>query len=79
MKILYKGTPPGDRIWSGVCRNCHTMAEASESELTNIEYPRGPRADEHFSVEICPVCTTKNLVFCLKKPKTPLGGASSVG
>lgn len=54
MKVISRGTPPSERIWSGTCRNCGSIIEALESELTNIEHDQ--REASSFSWEVCPVC-----------------------
>ena len=54
MKIIKRGTPPGDRPWEGKCRACNSMASAVESELTRISHARQGESD--YSWEECPVC-----------------------
>jgi hypothetical protein len=54
MKITRRGKLPNERIWVGTCRECGSEAEATEDEMTNIEYDQ--REDDSFSWESCPVC-----------------------
>ena len=34
MKCIKRGTLPQERIWTGTCKNCHSIYEAREGELT---------------------------------------------
>ncbi len=54
MKITKKGTLPSERVWVGTCRNCKSEAEATESEMTHINYDQ--REGSSFSWKKCPVC-----------------------
>ena len=54
MKIVNRGTPPQDNIWSGKCNTCGTLAEAKEPELRITRSQR----DGDFAWARCPVCKT---------------------
>ncbi len=54
MKITKQGTPASERVWLGTCRSCNSEAEATESEMTHINYDQ--REGGSFSWEKCPVC-----------------------
>lgn len=56
MKIISRGIPPSERIWSGECYSCKSVIEALESELTQIDLDQ--REGTRFSWEVCPVCGT---------------------
>lgn len=57
MKIIHRGTPEKDRVWTGNCHSCGSVAEATQSELTNITHDQ---RDGPFSWEKCPVCGAGN-------------------
>ena len=52
MKVIYRGTPPGDVIWSGKCHTCKSVMEAPAIELKITHEPR----DGPFATAKCPVC-----------------------
>ena len=37
MKCIKRGTLPENRIWKGECHNCHSVYEALEGELVDID------------------------------------------
>lgn len=53
MKILKIGIPKADRLWRGQCRECRSIIQATQSELTNI---RTDQRDGSHSWEVCIVC-----------------------
>ena len=65
IKVIYKGTPPGEREFKGICIVCHTRIEclAQDGELTH-----GSQREPGDIVTIpCPVCSS-NISAYEKKP-----------
>lgn len=54
MKITKQGINPDSRLWVGICRQCGSEAEGTESEMTHITHDQ--REGCTFSWEKCPVC-----------------------
>lgn len=52
MKVIKQGTPRGDRLWRGVCRQCRSTIEAKESELNVTDSQR----DGPFAWAVCIAC-----------------------
>lgn len=55
MKVIKKGTPPGERIWKGQCRQCGSEVEALQKELSDINFG-DYRSEGPFCWMTCPVC-----------------------
>lgn len=53
MKITKRGTPKEERLWKGICRNCESEVEATESELSHIIHSQREGSS---SWEKCIVC-----------------------
>lgn len=69
MKIIKRGTPPLNSVLTGHCKNCGTVAEAFESELT---YRSG-----NIWKAICPVCDYAMSFFKYKEETTIRSDKSS--
>lgn len=54
MKVIRKGKPPEENIWTGHCRSCGSVIEAKQAELKNIQSDQ--REGTQFSWECCIVC-----------------------
>jgi hypothetical protein len=54
MKCIKRGTLPQERIWTGTCKNCHSIYEALEGELTKIE--NDIRENYSFARAKCELC-----------------------
>lgn len=52
MFVLKRGTPKGQLVWKGTCRNCNSVMEEKQSELTIMSDFRGEQSAE----AKCPVC-----------------------
>lgn len=53
MKIIERGTMPGDRDWQATCTHCRTRFEFKQSEG---EFHTDQRDGDYVTVK-CPVCT----------------------
>jgi len=52
MEIIKRGVPPGERVYTGVCRNCSTEVRFKRSKAEVHEDQR----DGEFVSVCCPVC-----------------------
>jgi hypothetical protein len=51
MKIIHRGVPPSERIYSGRCTSCSTLVEFQQSEATASQDQREPG----YYIK-CPIC-----------------------
>lgn len=57
MKIIRRGTPPGEKIYRGTCPDCRTVVEFKESEAQVVDVPPDRPFDQTRLVQVdCPVC-----------------------
>lgn len=64
MKCIKRGTLPENRIWKGECHNCHSVYEALEGELTNIE--NDFRENARFARAMCEICKSNFVLYPVK-------------
>lgn len=70
MKVIKRGTPPSEKIWTGTCGNCKSEMEEVESDLRNRR--TGNQFDGPMAHETCPVCEAKFWIYpkaVVKRPK----------
>ena len=68
MKIIYRGTMPGERKYTGTCLNCGSMYEAVEKELRyEPSPPVSGQGKEGRYCATCEVCS-KTIYFNMMIP-----------
>lgn len=62
MKVVVRGTPPEEEVWTGMCFSCKSQMEEVRSNL-DVKYSLRPGEDPYADA-ICPICGDS---FSLKK------------
>lgn len=65
MKIVYRGTPPAEKVYVGSCSKCLSELEAKATELTEV--PGDPRDGGIDRITTCPVCGHTPVFFSRKR------------
>ncbi len=65
MKIIKRGKLPSQKKWRGTCRQCKTIVEALQEELSVTSDQR----DGEIGTANCPVCKTQMFFYPLEKSK----------
>jgi RNase P subunit RPR2 len=68
MKIIYRGTPPSEREYRGLCHSCKTVIEFKASEAKRTTDMRDGDGD-YLSIR-CPVCS-HNITVSVSNYITP--------
>lgn len=63
IKVVHRGTPPSEIVYSTTCIGCKSVLEFNESDAPM----KGEQRDGYAHVLQCPVCNIENWISTLKR------------